>query len=54
MARKITAILGSRFVGTNLCRKLAIEQQDCEIIALKMSNKFPDKCEIADVFEVET
>ena len=54
MAKKITAILGSRFVGTNLCRKLAIEQQDFEIIELKMSNKFPDKCMIADVCDVET
>ena len=49
MAKKITVIGGSGFVGTNLCRSLAIKQRDFEIIDLKMSNEFPDKCKIADV-----
>ena len=54
MAKKITVIGGSGFVGTNLCRALALKQQDFEIIDLKMSNQFPDKCKIADVRDVAT
>ena len=54
MAKKITVIGGSGFVGTNLCRQLSLKQQDFEIIDLKMSNQFPDKCKIADVRDVET
>ena len=54
MSKKITVIGGSGFVGTNLCRQLALKQQDFEIIDLKMSNQFPEKCKIADVREVET
>jgi len=54
MAKKITVIGGSGFVGTNLCRALAMKQQDFEIIDLKMSNQFPEKCKIADVRDVDT
>lgn len=54
MAKKITVIGGSGFVGTNLCRQLALKQQDFEIIDLKTSNQFPEKCKIADVRDVET
>ena len=54
MAKKITVIGGSGFVGTNLCRQLALKQQDFEIIDLKMSNQFPEKCKIADVTDAET
>ena len=54
MAKKITVIGGSRFVGTNLCRQLSLKQQDFEIIDLKMSNQFPEKCKIADVRDAET
>ncbi|WP_293445466.1 NAD-dependent epimerase/dehydratase family protein [Planktotalea sp.] len=54
MAKKITVIGGSGFVGTNLCRQLSLKQQDFEIIDLKMSNQFPEKCKIADVREAET
>ena len=54
MAKKITVIGGSGFVGTNLCRQLSLKQQDFEIIDLKMSNQFPDKCKIADVRDAET
>ena len=54
MANKITVIGGSGFVGTNLCRQLSLKQQDFEIIDLKMSNQFPEKCKIADVRDVET
>ena len=54
MAKKITVIGGSGFVGTNLCRQLSLKQQDFEIIDLKMSNQFPEKCKIADVRDVDT
>jgi len=54
MVKKITVIGGSGFVGTNLCRQLALKQQDFEIIDLKMSNQFPEKCKVADVRDVET
>ena len=53
MAKKITVIGGSGFVGTNLCRQLSLKQQDFEIIDLKMSNQFPEKCKIGDVRDVE-
>lgn len=54
MAKKITVIGGSGFVGTNLCRQLASKQQDFEIVDLKMSNQFPEKCKIGDVRDVDT
>ena len=54
MSKLITVIGGSGFVGTNLCRQLYLKQQDFEIIDLKMSNQFPDKCKIADVRDVNT
>lgn len=54
MAKKITIIGGSGFVGTNLCRQLHSKQQDFEIIDLKMSHQFPDKCKIADVRDAAT
>ena len=54
MAKKITVIGGSGFVGTNLCRQLSLKQQDFEIIDLKMSNQFPEKCQIADVRDIDT
>lgn len=54
MANKITVIGGSGFVGTNLCRQLSLRQKDFEIIDLKMSNQFPEKCKIADVRDVES
>lgn len=54
MEKKVTVIGGSGFVGTNLCRQLSLKQHDFEIIDLKMSNQFPEKCKIADVRDVET
>ena len=54
MSKKITVIGGSGFVGTNLCRQLALKQQDFEIIDLKMSNQFPDKWKVGDVRDVDT
>jgi len=54
MVKKITVIGGSGFIGTNLCRQLALKQQDFEIIDLKLSNQFPNKCKIADVRDADT
>ncbi len=54
MAKKITVIGGSGFVGTNLCRQLSLKQQDFEIVDLKMSNQFPEKCKVADVRDVNS
>ena len=48
MVNKITIIGGSGFIGTNLCKKLSLKQQDFEIIDLKKSKSFPDKCKFAD------
>ena len=41
-------------MGTNLCRQLSLKQQDFEIIDLKMSNQFSEKCKIADVRDADT
>ena len=54
MAKKITVIGGSGVVGTNLCKQLSLKQQDFEIIDLKMSNQFPEKCKVADVRDVDS
>ena len=54
MTNKITVIGGSGFVGTNLCKQLSFKQQDFEIIDIKMSNQFPDKCKIGDVRDIDT
>ena len=54
MAKKITVIGGAGFVGTNLCRQLSLKQEDFEIIDLKISNQFPERCKIADVRDAET
>ena len=54
MGKKITVIGGSGFVGTNLCRALTLKQQDFEILDLKMSREFPDKCKIADVRDLSS
>jgi nucleoside-diphosphate-sugar epimerase len=54
VAKKITVIGGSGFVGTKLCCELASKQQDFEIIDLKMSNQFPEKCMIGDVRDIQS
>ena len=54
MHNKITIIGGSGFIGTNLCQLLTSKQQDFEIIDLKISKKFPEKCKIADVRIIES
>lgn len=45
---------GSGFVGTNLCRQFALKQQDFEIIDIKLSNQFPEKCKLGDVRDIES
>jgi GlcNAc-P-P-Und epimerase len=54
MQEKITIIGGSGFVGTNLCKQLALRQKNFEILDLKMSNQFPERCKLTDVRDVET
>ncbi len=54
MVRKVTVIGGSGFVGTNLCKSFALKQQDFEILDIKISNQFPDKCKIADVRDIKS
>lgn len=49
MEKKITVIGGSGFIGTNLCLQLALKRNAFEIIDLKKSRQFPEKCKIADV-----
>lgn len=46
---KITVVGGSGFVGTNLCHQLSLKQYDFEIIDLKMSNQFSERCKIGDI-----
>lgn len=54
MAKKITVIGGSGFVGTNSCRQLSLKQQDFEIIDLKISIQFAEKGKVADVRDVNS
>lgn len=54
MSKKITVIGGSGFVGTNFCQKLADRQVNFEIIDIKPSNRFPEKCKIADVRDIDS
>ena len=52
--KKITIIGGAGFVGTNLCRQLYLKQLDFEIVDLKVSRQFPDKCKVADVRDIDS
>ena len=54
MAKKITVIGGSGFVGTNLCHHLKAKQLDFEILDLKISRQFPEKSKIADVRDLDS
>lgn len=51
---KLSIIGGSGFVGTNLCRYLSDRHIDFEIIDLKQSQRFPDRCKIADVRDLKS
>ena len=41
-------------MGTNLSRLLASKQKDFEIIDIKVSNQFPEKCKIADIRDINS
>jgi GlcNAc-P-P-Und epimerase len=51
---KITVVGGSGFVGTNFCQSLVDRQIDFEIIDIKLSQRFPEKCKIGDVRDVKS
>ncbi len=51
---KITVIGGSGFVGTSLCQNLADRKISFEIIDLKKSQRFPEKCKIGDVRDIDS
>lgn len=51
---KITVVGGSGFVGTNFCQKLCDQNIAFEIIDLKKSQRFPDKCKIGDVRDIDS
>ena len=51
---KVTVIGGSGFVGTNLCQLLADRQISFEIIDIKPSHRFPEKCKTGDVRLIES
>lgn len=52
--QKITVIGGSGFVGTNFCQLLADLQVPFEIVDLKPSRRFPEKCRIGDVRDLDS
>lgn len=52
--KKVCIIGGAGFVGTNLCQKLADRQIPFEIIDIKPSQRFPEKCKIGDVRDLES
>ncbi len=54
VSKKITVIGGSGFVGTNLCQTLADRQIPFEIIDIKQSQRFPEKCKIGDVRDLQS
>jgi nucleoside-diphosphate-sugar epimerase len=54
MMKKITVIGGSGFVGTNLCQSLADREVPFEIIDLNKSRRFPEKCKIGDVRDLDS
>lgn len=54
MKKKLTIIGGSGFVGTNLCKQLQLKGYDFEIIDLKMSKDFYQKCKIGDVRDLQS
>ncbi|WP_127116207.1 NAD-dependent epimerase/dehydratase family protein [Shimia sediminis] len=51
---RITVIGGAGFVGTNLCQKLFDRQIPFEIIDIKKSLRFPEKCKTGDVRDIES
>lgn len=51
---KITVIGGSGFVGTNFCQLLEDHQIPFEIVDLKPSQRFPDRCRVGDVRDLDS
>lgn len=51
---KITIIGGAGFVGTNFCQQLADKQIPFEIIDIQKSRRFPEKCKIGDVRDIDS
>ena len=54
ISKKITVIGGSGFVGTNLCQALAEKQIPFEIVDIRRSQRFPEKCKIGDVRDLQS
>ena len=54
MDQKISIIGGSGFIGTHLCQLLTNNEVLFEIIDLRPSDRFPDKCKIGDVRDAES
>lgn len=52
--QKITVIGGAGFVGTNFCQLLSDHQVPFEIVDLKPSMRFPDKCQTGDVRDLDS
>lgn len=50
---KVTLIGGSGFVGTNICQHLADRQIPFEIVDIRESQRFPEKCKIADIRDLD-
>jgi GlcNAc-P-P-Und epimerase len=54
MENKITVIGGAGFVGTFLCKFLNSINLPFEILDIKMSKQFPERCKIADVRKIQS
>lgn len=52
--QRITVIGGSGFVGTNFCQLLADHQIPFEIVDLKPSQRFPERCRTGDVRDLDS
>jgi GlcNAc-P-P-Und epimerase len=51
---KVTVVGGSGFIGTHFCRRLTLLKIPFEIIDIKNSKTFPEKCKFGDVRDIET
>jgi nucleoside-diphosphate-sugar epimerase len=51
---KITVIGGAGFVGTHLCQRFVDRKIPFEIIDIKLSQRFPDKCKAGDVRDINS
>lgn len=53
-SKNVCVIGGAGFVGTNLCQRLADRQIPFKIIDIKLSQRFPERCEIGDVRDLQS